>query len=224
MASIGGSKFTLKVIDASAAVPNNIILLRDDVFVSELFMLSPDELLTSNDRLGIHVQIIENESGRLIAATHVAPAEQILFMHYAGFDARDLTTSVLSRCSVIAKEFRNLNLIRLLLNAAANFYVGRGRCNVIAYLQESRHLTPKSNGFTPATGGNVRQEYLHSGQILTLKPYFIQFEHLLNLDVKSPKQFEDLVYEIQCFAWHKQDTFSCHSLNLQNQNIGLDGK
>ena len=144
--------------------------------------------------------------------------------HHAGFDASDLSTSVLSRCSVIAKEFRNLNLIRLLLNAAANFYVGRGRCNVIAYLQESRHLTPKSNGFTPATGGNVRQEYLHSGQILTLKPYFIQFEHLLNLDVKSPKQFEDLVYEIQCFAWHKQDTFSCHSLNLQNQNIGLDGK
>ncbi len=82
--------------------------------------------------------------------------------HHAGFDARELSTSVLSRCSVIAKEFRNLNLIRLLLNAA-NFCVGCGRSNVIAYLQESRFLTQKSNGLTPAIDGNVRQEYLHSG-------------------------------------------------------------
>jgi hypothetical protein len=224
LASIVGYRFTLKIIDASASVPNNIILLRDDVFVSEFVTLSPAELLTSIDRFGIHVLLFENESERLIAATHVAPAEQILFMHYAGFDARELSASLLSRFSVIAKEYRNLNLISLLLSAAAHFYLGGGRRKVIAYLKESRHLKQKRILLTPAKDGIARQEYLNSEQILTLKPYFILFESLLNLDIKSSKQFEDLVYEIRCFDWHNQDIASSLSLNLQNQNIGLDRK
>ena len=224
LASFAGNRFTLKIVDATVALPNKLILLRDDVLVSELAMLSPDELLTSNDRFGIHVLLFENETERLIGATHVAPAEQILFMHYAGFDARELSTSVLARCSVIAKNFRGQGFLNLLLSAAANFFVRRGRSNIITYLPEDGLLLQRRFYLTPVQDGVARKEHLQSGQTISFKPFFILFEHLLHLEVKESKHFDDLIYEIQGFDWFSQNSDSVSSFKIPDQNFSFDGK
>ena len=222
LTTLVGNKFTITIIDATAELPSQMILLRDDVLVSELMMLNPDELLISDDHFGTHVLLYENATGRMVGATHVAPAEQITFMHYAGYDAQELANSVLSRSSVIAKNYRSRGLLHLLLSAAANFYVQRGRNKVITYLPEDTIYPQRRFNLTPVAEGSARKVQVQSGQTFCLKPFFISFEHLLHLDVNLDQEVKDLIYKIRSFDWFSQNTGTISAFNVSNQNIGLD--
>lgn len=191
IATFIGETFTLKIFDGTIEVPNDALLLREQVYISEWKILEPENLQTADDTRGIHVLIYENATGKLAGCTHMLEAEQSAFVEQSGLKIDDLCNAVLSSRSTVSKEFRSKGIFQFLVYTATRYYRMSGRNIVVSYLEDNDHPTHKRFKMDMIPHGRKRVEPLTSGKLLSLSPYATSVNYAMyrgSLDLNTDLQ------------------------------------
>lgn len=131
--------------------PAELIDLRREVYGNEMHFLDDENMVSENDRHGIHIAIYEKETQRIAASAHVVDAENSDFSKHSGVAREDLTKSIYGSRFLVSRDFRNCGLFSLLLYLGMREGRMRGRVSLIAYQNEGDSAVNKVIDMQPMT-------------------------------------------------------------------------
>ena len=172
-------RWRLCVQSTPQGLPHDVEQLRRQVYVEEWGIMDHDHVICGNDFLGVHILLYDKLTNSLVACTHIVEAELSDFVEQSGVSPRDLSESVLSSRTTIAKPFRSRSLFQLLVYAAVRHFRIQGRKFVVSYLQDGDHPTHKRFKMELIPHAKTRVVDLPNRHQVTLSPHAVSIEYAM---------------------------------------------